>query len=1035
MRFHISFNKCAISCIALGTTFSVLRAENTSAREGLLLQLHADEAKAEDLTDSSPVASPVEPSGSVQMEKGIKNSALSFDGKSHLLVRGAPELNDKLAEGDLYIGCYLYRENEGDGGLFLKREGSFVLGTLPGDHSQIHFGVWDREKGYVSVEAPNGSLKASYWQHVAATANEKEMAIFVDGKKVASGPGVNRTSGTGPVSIGVGLDLQAQPTQAPLRGKLDEIEIRQVIPNEAFFNLIAAEQTEDFRSTLVSISRPPLQKPAIPIVNPMSPRIHESDKKARLENSFLTLGFDLKEGIALSEFANNYIGSDCLVSGELSPVFYMAQGNERFDSRDFRVTKTEIIATTEHKKFLIEAELPDRKLTAILQVKIDGGPETEWSLSFVNTSSVEASLIAGFPFLGNIQVGTDLEENYYFFPFHSGWVGKAPFSLSSEYGTRSWLPTFDVSNPTAGGGIYTWPKDPNGKVKRMLLRKTRADGSLGTDYNMIRMRPVEPFTDEKGVSLGVFWDEQKIAPKSTFALPEAAVGVHGGTAVDSLKRYAKWAHTTWYKHDPMPDSLKRDFQFVAVLHDGGNQGFTEGLLGKSPGKGSKWIASNQIQPGREDNHLQFAMWWHHPSWGTDPDNGWGDYYYNEDAGGAEALAAEIKRCQDKGSRVSLYLCSRALGPNTNIGRAHAKEWGYMYEPNTYATDWGALNFCTHVHEWQDYLGQVYARVMKDLKPDGLYLDTSAEILRCKNPLHPHAEELAEDQVRLLKVIRNAIKDVNPQAIFMVEFCGSDYFSQFVDASWVQTWAHPLAKNFNDYDLCYFRFVFPQVKLAEWGQSADTFHIDSKRALFNGIGIARGDLRPEQTAQLAPLVRLMRENGDAFSDLHPEALVATLADNVYANKFPTAAKTAYTVYNKNSEPFSGPVLAVESAENRHYIDATTLTELDVISQAGMTRISATIAAYDVACILDLPTVLKVTQGDSAATVSFEGQPDGTVLKAYTVRGSDLVEVLMKPDGSQWTASLPEGSSGGKLVLKLFHNDFLIDQRICTFSAKN
>jgi hypothetical protein len=352
----------------------------------------------------------------------------------------------------------------------------------------------------------------------------------------------------------------------------------------------------------------------------------------------------------------------------------------------------------------------------------------------------------------------------------------------------------------------------------------------------------------------------------------------------------------------------------------------------------------------------------------------------------------------------------------------------MDKPDHMNEAWGSWNMCTHAHGWQDYLARVCERIMKDTGIDGIYLDTSSETLFCVNPRHPHAENLIDDQVRLLEKIRNTIKSVKPDGSFMVEFCGSDYFSQFVDGAWAQTFAHPYAKDFNNYDLCFFRFYFPEVKLFEWGQNARTFPVDSRRCFFNGIGICRGDLIGNQTSYLSKTGQVMEENGDAFASLKPTPFVETRFDYVYANEFPVEGKHLYTIYNKNDTEVKGGVMEVKTSAGTHYVEAMYDEEVSVNGTGEKGLATLSIPPKDVVCLVRLPQVLELEENGDRLKIKLKKEHVQTSLKyCLDIDSNDLASDITLTKNEGMIKDIGQ-MKGHKLILKLFDGKILVDEII-------
>jgi hypothetical protein len=221
------------------------------------------------------------------------------------------------------------------------------------------------------------------------------------------------------------------------------------------------------------------------------------------------------------------------------------------------------------------------------------------------------------------------------------------------------------------------------------------------------------------------------------------------------------------------------------------------------------------------------------------------------------------------------------------------------------------------------------------------MDTKNEAKFCYNPQHPHPDSPSFSAEALLKKYRQAVKAANPQAIMSAEDVCAERFIQFLDGSLIKTFegTQPDYTQYDLYGLHFVRFYFPEIKYVEWGS---TFADGARRAFFNGVGYMRGDLSetrdpftgkvmtaPDQLAYLTLTSRIMGENADAFSSLHPEPLVPTLVARVYANRFPGQGQTIWTLYNRSGQDIDQEVITVPHVAGSRYVDLVHGRELTAV----------------------------------------------------------------------------------------------------------
>jgi hypothetical protein len=263
---------------------------------------------------------------------------------------------------------------------------------------------------------------------------------------------------------------------------------------------------------------------------------------------------------------------------------------------------------------------------------------------------------------------------------------------------------------------------------------------------------------------------------------------------------------------------------------------------------------------------------------------------------------------------------------------------------------------------------------------------------------------------------------------MTEHAGSDYMSQFADGSWVQTYyrdGFPFAEKYFDAEsLHYFRFVCPEFKLAEWGANSD----GARRCLFNGIGFIGHDY-----GGAADVLQTLRENGDAFATLRPEPHVATLVKGLLANRFPVDGKLVYTLYNKSGAPVTGEAIEVEALPGRHWVECVSDVEATARPVGeGRQRLSLNLPAGSVACVTRFQRLLDVRKTAAGAVVVTVPRkaPAGRLL-AYLDKDTGLPadgrEVALTDGRAEVDASQLFGRRG-KLILKLLHGSYLVDEAI-------
>lgn len=963
-----------------------------------------------------PGTPPLTGKGRFDRGKPSNGQALFLEEEAYAEIPAPAALQEAERRGTLAAECWILRDEDDCHGFIMRQDGAFSLLVIPWDPRRINLGVWNQDE-YVSLDT-EPCLRSGFWQHIAATIDGAEVRLYVDGKLQLSHrmKSPMRVSGQ---SLYLGGAINAGKFIGGLAAGIDEVRISGRIPNADYFNRILAACTENFDATQQRIGLPPVIAPARSITESVPVQIRRNPASIEVENSHYRFTLSTGSGLRLQQLFNKYGGVECLTAAG-SPLFSAAVDGRSLKPESFRVESVRAIPEKDGRKLIFELANDAEKLRSQLTVTVSASRDIGLDYTFTNTGP-ERRVQLTAPMLDNLSIGPDFEENYYFWPMITGWVGKKSYELGMAYGNRCWIQMSDVFSPKHGAGIALSGRDTGGEVKGIVVRKTRKDGRIGVNYNInfLPMTPMaSPFPPEsRGLAMANTFLPAVLKTGEIRQLPPALLTVHPGDVLEPLKDYRRWA-ASWLRRTPVPESIRSDFNLVAVHRKVGNRGFEKGFGGT---KGKLRLA-DFIHPDGRDHQLQLAMWWkeHHPGQIA---SGEGDYEYCDELGGRAGMELALRQALERGTKVCLYLCSRQAGNDSEV--AKHEELAFHPTPGVRANDWGSFNPCTHAHAWQDLLASKYRKLARELPLSGLYLDTSAEFLLCANPGHPHAPNLIDDQIRLLSTVRQAIKENNPEAYFFTEFMGSEFFGQYIDACWIQTFANPHAAAFNNYDLDFVRFALPQVKYFEWGMNEHTFEVDSRRIFFNGVGGGRGDLTDAQNDRFADLTNTLREAAAALATPEPEPFVPTAAERLYANRFSTDTLTAWTLYNKTGAAFDGQ--AFPALPGRRHVELLYDQMPDV--ENGMVKLS--LAKDDVTLVAAFLPVLTATKQDNHLEIRLNERyrPDMTLTCHDAERDSRAAErPLTVRDGRAVIACAD--FPGKRLIVKLRQGTDLIDQLVIT-----
>jgi len=762
----------------------------------------------------------------------------------------------------------------------------------------------------------------------------------------------------------------------------------------------------------------------------------------RFETPSATCELRLRDGLTWGRLLHKSSDTDLLYKEDNSPVFAVLDGPNLLDSTTFTL---ESIRPADGKAGPVELEFVnhDEKLVAVLSLSTSHAGAFSVGLSVRNVGDQPRLLQAAFPLLGRICIGDDPEENRYFYPWRTGIEGKADCSLMTEYGGLAWMQVIAAYSPVRGCGVYVYPEDSSGLPKGLVLKKESGSKDDYVRFSEVTLPLESPQREllelDEGIGLGYYYLRRTLGPGETLTCPATVLHVYEGTWREPLRDYAQWAHT-WYRHVPTPQWFKDCYTFIPV--------HAPGFYSKEK---QKYIASENLEGG--EHIQQWAYWEDHveipreklefPLQGMQA----GDFEYHNARGGLKAFREEIQRIQQKDTRHSVYIDHRFCWRETKTAKRHCPAWAAMYKPGDYAYyakpgDRWVMPFYEKT-EWAGYVADVCARLVRDTGMDCIYLDELGIAFPDYNPeKSPLREDGSPVSTRLLAEcvtkVRDAMVKEKPDAALMFEHAGSDWLSQFVDGSWAQTFYSVgfgfSEKHYDENSLLYFRFCFPEFKLAEWGESED----GPRRCLFNGVGIDWNNCNQawnkERRRYNIRAGQVFRECGDAFATPKLEPLVPTLAPNVLANAFPIETKAVYTLYNKGANLVGGPVIDVPARDGCHYVE---LVHDEPVAHAdapnGRHRLTLRLPANDVVCVAQFPQRIEAHRQGDRVQVSVPALRANERLLAF-LRLDD--SHLHKHQGHEIKLTDGKGTFSvrdtfgrtGKLILKLFHGYHLADESV-------
>ncbi|MFM1877423.1 MAG: hypothetical protein RLZZ241_289 [Bacteroidota bacterium] len=216
------------------------------------------------------------------------------------------------------------------------------------------------------------------------------------------------------------------------------------------------------------------------------------------------------------------------------------------------------------------------------------------------------------------------------------------------------------------------------------------------------------------------------------------------------------------------------------------------------------------------------------------------------------------------------------------------------------------------------------------------------------------------------------------------------------------------------------------------------------AFFNGHGTEINQFAPgkpnwleEQYRYLGKTTRILRENTANFNTKTYIPLLPTLQDSVYVNAWPTENKTVYTVLSLVPAGVYAPVFEVKSKPGFHFVDLWHHEEREPVNIQDKMYLEVQTAAFDarflgsnnegaVDCLAHLPEYLDISlQGDVLSLRAAQGN----LIRIWAGEPAYESKPLELTSGHHTIRLLDHfGSYEGKIVIQLFQDNQLIDERI-------
>jgi hypothetical protein len=231
---------------------------------------------------------------------------------------------------------------------------------------------------------------------------------------------------------------------------------------------------------------------------------------------------------------------------------------------------------------------------------------------------------------------------------------------------------------------------------------------------------------------------------------------------------------------------------------------------------------------------------------------------------------------------------------------------------------------------------------------------------------------------------------------------------------MDTWGNPPPESVRLLEVNLQRFYFPECKVFEINlHGRDPEH---KRKFWNGVASFHY-LLP------TPFYNIYKDNQDVYASRDCEALVPTLAQRVYANRFTAGGKTFFHLYNATGKDYSGPVLKTVKPAGHHVFDMLHGKELAAAGSTPIVELS--VKNDDVACVALLPALLEAKRDGDLLRVSARVKLDAQRLSVCGRDGGSLLFQNLKDGENQINLSLvPKAGAPEPAVVKLLDSKGLL-----------
>lgn len=670
---------------------------------------------------------------------------------------------------------------------------------------------------------------------------------------------------------------------------------------------------------------PPRPIPAIREAAPGKPEITVDGDRVLVIGQRLHAEMDASAQMAFTLLGSDYVGGAAF-EVEPQPLFAAVVAGETVPPDAFALSSCEV--TDEGLRAEYVSGAPPLTVTVRLEPRDDGS--IIGHLSARNDAEVPADIELHGPRIGSIIPRAEDEDLWYVHPRTGCAISDAPVTLSETYGGRCPIQVMSVFLP-AGGGVYLMTRDTEARLYRWH-DLTKRDGR---------------------VAMGIRYLQQPVEAGESFTAVPTQIGGHPGDWHEAVAIYREWVDGWYQPVTPRKQWFREVFNF--------RQQFLHFTLPTDSGMFDAETGAYHFDEVLAHDAEMFGGvdYLHLFDWGWSREMGrCGDYEPWETLGGADAFRSAVRRTQDAGIPVGLYIEGMLVSPEADIAE-QAKQWEMRWRGGEINPQFApSMNMCSSHPGWREYLAGVYRRVQQQVGNRGFYIDQygfANDRKVCWREDHPHT--IPSSPTWGERLTTRAVRDaISPATALYTEETPCDVISQIQDGSFT----YNIARGRDDLSpthLNLFRFVFPDFKTIEiircdrpLGSNAEAVG----RVFFNGEaiwleGVVDEWFGPGTLAMIRHCYSILHENRDAFTSPDVTPLVPTLAGDIYANEFRCERGAVWTLSNVAYFDHDGPVLSVEHTEGARYADLWTGEHLTPEIRGGRAILSVRLSPRGFGCV--------------------------------------------------------------------------------------